>query len=284
MKIGFIGTGVMGQGMIKNLIKNGHSVKVYNRTYAKAKALEAFGAIVTEDIAHCVEDVEIVISIVGMPKDVEEVYQLIFKHFKGHLAIDMTTSSPTLARALANQAKAHNIKLLDAPVSGGDVGAANGTLSIMVGGEKEAFMQARPIFEAMGKTINYIGPAGSGQHCKMANQIAIAGCIASVSEALNYAATMGLDQQVVFDAIAQGAAGSWQMSNNGQKMINKDFAPGFFIKHFIKDMKLAQAEAQQQKLDLTILKDVLAAYEKLVEEYSDELGTQAIYQLYAHKK
>ena len=280
MKIGFIGTGVMGSGMVRNLLKKGHAVNVYNRTSQKALALVKDGANFTSTIEACIKDVDTVITMVGMPDDVKEVYDVIFENFNGKIAIDMTTSSPSLAKQLFIQGQAKGISVLDAPVSGGDSGAKNGTLSIMVGGDKKAFEQALPIFEAMGKTISYIGTAGSGQHCKMANQIAIAGCVAGVSEALNYSKTMGLDMQTVFDAISMGAAGSWQMTNNGQKMINDDFAPGFFIKHFIKDMKLAIDEADKNNLDLTILKDVLSAYEKIAARYGGDLGTQAIYKLY----
>lgn len=280
MKIGFIGTGVMGSGMVRNLLKNGYAVRVYNRTPQKAQALVKDGAIFAATIEECIKDVDTVITMVGMPDDVKEVYDVIFENFNGKIAIDMTTSSPSLAKQLFIQGQAKGISVLDAPVSGGDSGAKNGTLSIMVGGDKKAFEQAIPIFEAMGKTISYIGEAGSGQHCKMANQIAIAGCVAGVSEALNYSKTMGLDVQTVFDAISMGAAGSWQMTNNGQKMINDDLAPGFFIKHFIKDMKLAVDEADKNHLDLTILKDVLSAYEKVAARYGGDLGTQAIYKLY----
>ncbi len=280
MKIGFIGTGVMGSGMVRNLLKNGYAVRVYNRTPQKAQALVKDGAIFAATIEECIKDVDTVITMVGMPDDVKEVYDVIFENFNGKIAIDMTTSSPSLAKQLFIQGQAKGISVLDAPVSGGDSGAKNGTLSIMVGGDKKAFEQAMPIFKAMGKTISYIGEAGSGQHCKMANQIAIAGCVAGVSEALNYSKTMGLDVQTVFDAISMGAAGSWQMTNNGQKMINDDLAPGFFIKHFIKDMKLAVDEADKNHLDLTILKDVLSAYEKVASTYGGDLGTQAIYKLY----
>lgn len=280
MKIGFIGTGVMGSGMVRNLLKNDYAVRVYNRTPQKAQALVKDGAIFAATIEECIKDVDTVITMVGMPDDVKEVYDVIFENFNGKIAIDMTTSSPSLAKQLFIQGQAKGISVLDAPVSGGDSGAKNGTLSIMVGGDKKAFEQAIPIFEAMGKTISYIGEAGSGQHCKMANQIAIAGCVAGVSEALNYSKTMGLDVQTVFDAISMGAAGSWQMTNNGQKMINDDLAPGFFIKHFIKDMKLAVDEADKNHLDLTILKDVLSAYEKVAARYGGDLGTQAIYKLY----
>lgn len=280
MRIGFIGTGVMGASMVKNLLKNGYEVNVYNRTPSKAKALEEFGAHFTESIKDCVSDADIAITIVGMPEDVRECYEEILKYLKGHIAIDMTTSSPSLAKEIYHKAKELGISVLDAPVSGGDTGAKNGTLSIMVGGDLDTFNECMPVFEAMGKTINYIGETGSGQHTKMANQILIAGTIGAVAEALTYARYMNLDEKKVFEAIANGAAGSWQLSNNGLKMLNHDDNPGFFIKHFIKDMKLADDEATNKNLNLEVLKTVLEEYKKLQDEGYEDLGTQALYKLY----
>ena len=280
MRIGFIGTGVMGASMVKNLLKNGYEVNVYNRTPSKAKALEEFGAHFTESIKDCVSDADIAITIVGMPEDVRECYEEILKYLKGHIAIDMTTSSPSLAKEIYHKAKELGTSVLDAPVSGGDTGAKNGTLSIMVGGDLDTFNECMPVFEAMGKTINYIGETGSGQHTKMANQILIAGTIGAVAEALTYARYMNLDERKVFEAIANGAAGSWQLSNNGLKMLNHDDNPGFFIKHFIKDMKLADDEATNKNLNLEVLKTVLEEYKKLQEEGYEDLGTQALYKLY----
>ena len=280
MRIGFIGTGVMGASMVKNLLKNGYEVNVYNRTPSKAKALEEFGAHFTESIKDCVSDADIAITIVGMPEDVRECYEEILKYLKGHIAIDMTTSSPSLAKEIYHKAKELGISVLDAPVSGGDTGAKNGTLSIMVGGDLDTFNECMPVFEAMGKTINYIGETGSGQHTKMANQILIAGTIGAVAEALTYARYMNLDERKVFEAIANGAAGSWQLSNNGLKMLNHDDNPGFFIKYFIKDMKLADDEATNKNLNLEVLKTVLEEYKKLQDEGYEDLGTQALYKLY----
>lgn len=280
MRIGFIGTGVMGASMVKNLLKNGYEVNVYNRTPSKAKALEEFGAHFTESIKDCVSDADIAITIVGMPEDVRECYEEILKYLKGHIAIDMTTSSPSLAKEIYHKAKELGISVLDAPVSGGDTGAKNGTLSIMVGGDLDTFNECMPVFETMGKTINYIGETGSGQHTKMANQILIAGTIGAVAEALTYARYMNLDERKVFEAIANGAAGSWQLSNNGLKMLNHDDNPGFFIKHFIKDMKLADDEATNKNLNLEVLKTVLEEYKKLQDEGYEDLGTQALYKLY----
>ena len=283
-KIGFIGTGVMGSAMINNLIKNNYQVNVYNRTPEKAKALTSIGAIFTSTIEECVKDVDYIITIVGMPNDVKEVYDEIFKYAKkGSIAVDMTTSSPSLAKEIFEKGKEKGIDVLDAPVSGGDIGAQKGTLSIMVGGEKEAFDKLVPIFKSMGTNINYMGKAGSGQHTKMANQIAIAGTIAAVNESIKYAKEMGLDLNEVLNAIASGAAGSWQLSNNGPKIINQDNDPGFFIKHFIKDMKIADEEALNNNLELEILQKVLKQYELLEEKGYGDLGTQAIYKYFELK-
>ena len=280
-KIGFIGTGVMGKGMINNLIKNNYKVNVFNRTPEKAKALTSIGAIFTSTIQECVRDVDYIITIVGMPSDVEEVYKDIFKYAKkGSVAIDMTTSSPTLAMDLYNKGLEKEISVLDAPVSGGDIGAQKGTLSIMVGGDKEVFNNSLPVLNAMGSNVVYMGKSGSGQHTKMANQIAIAGTIVAVNESIIYAQKMGLDQKTLLSAISNGAAGSWQMINNGPKIIDKDDKPGFFIKHFIKDMKIAKNEADEKGLDLEILNKVLKQYEELEENGYGELGTQAIYKYF----
>lgn len=280
-KIGFIGTGVMGSAMINNLIKNNYQVNVYNRTAKKAQALTSIGAVFTSTIEECVKDVDYIITIVGMPNDVKEVYDEIFKYAKkGSIAVDMTTSSPSLAKEIFEKGKEKGIDVLDAPVSGGDIGAQKGTLSIMVGGEKEAFDKLVPIFKSMGTNINYMGKAGSGQHTKMANQIAIAGTIAAVNESIKYAKEMGLDLNEVLNAIASGAAGSWQLSNNGPKIINQDNDPGFFIKHFIKDMKIADEEALNNNLELEILQKVLKQYELLEEKGYGDLGTQAIYKYF----
>ncbi|MBE6107069.1 MAG: NAD(P)-dependent oxidoreductase [Erysipelotrichaceae bacterium] len=278
MKICWIGTGVMGASMVKNCIQNGHEANVYNRTFSKAKACEEFGAKAYENLKDALEGCEAVFTIVGYPKDVEEVYNTIFETCpEGTIAVDMTTSAPSLAVKLAIEGKKYGIEVLDAPVSGGDTGARNGTLSIMVGGDKTAFDKVVPLFECMGKNIVYMGKAGSGQHTKMANQVAIAGTIAAVNEALAYSKAAELDPDNVLAAISAGAAGSWQMSNNGPKMLKKDDSAGFFIKHFIKDMRLAQKEASDRGLKLEVLDEVLKIYEKLSAEGCDDFGTQSIY-------
>jgi len=278
MKICWIGTGVMGASMVKNCIQNGHEANVYNRTFSKAKACEEFGAKAYENLKDALEGCEAVFTIVGYPKDVEEVYNTIFETCpEGTIAVDMTTSAPSLAVKLAIEGKKYGIEVLDAPVSGGDTGARNGTLSIMVGGDKTAFDKVVPLFECMGKNIVYMGKAGSGQHTKMANQVAIAGTIAAVNEALAYSKAAEVDPDNVLAAISAGAAGSWQMSNNGPKMLKKDDSAGFFIKHFIKDMRLAQKEASDRGLKLEVLDEVLKIYEKLSAEGCDDFGTQSIY-------
>ena len=284
MKIGFIGVGVMGNGMVKNLLQQGYEVNAYTRTRAKAlEALDA-GAVWRENVADCVRDADAVISIVGFPPDVEEVYfgdkGILANARPGTLVIDMTTTSPRLAQRIYTEAADKGLPALDAPVSGGDTGARAGTLAIMVGGDREAFERAVPIFEAMGSSIRYMGPAGSGQHTKMANQIAIAGTLAGACEAVAYARAVGLDVDEMLSAISGGAAGSWQLSNNCPKSAHGDFAPGFFIKHFIKDMTLADGEARGRDVPLPVLEKVLAMFRALeAQGYGDE-GTQALIRAY----
>ena len=284
MRIGFIGVGVMGNGMVKNLLRHGYEVSAYTRTRAKAlEALDA-GAEWRESAADCVRDADAVITMVGFPPDVEEVYfgekGILANARPGTLVIDMTTTSPRLAQRIYTEAADRGLSALDAPVSGGDTGARAGTLAIMVGGDREAFERAVPIFEAMGKSIRYMGAAGSGQHTKMANQIAIAGTLAGVCEAIAYARAAGLDVDEVISTISGGAASSWQLANNGPKSAHGDFAPGFFIKHFIKDMTLADGEARARDLPMPVLEKVLAMFRALeAQGYGDE-GTQALIRAY----
>lgn len=284
MKIGFIGVGVMGKSMVRNLMKKGFEVSIYTRTKSKVEDIINEGAIWCEDIKSCVKDKDAVITIVGYPKDVEEVYfgenGIINNSKEGSYLIDMTTTSPKLSLKIYEEAKKKNLYSLDAPVSGGDIGAKNATLSIMAGGDKEVFEKCMPIFEALGSTIIYEGKAGSGQHTKMANQIAIGGAIAGVCEAMAYAKRAGLDIQTMLDSISKGAAGSWQMSNMAPRMLKGDFDPGFFIKHYIKDMKIAIEEAEENNLNLGILNEVLKMYEKLDDENMGNLGTQALIKYY----
>lgn len=283
-KIGFIGVGIMGKSMVRNLMKAGFEVAIYNRTKSKVEDVIAEGAVWRDTVRDCVADREAVISIVGYPKDVEEVYfgegGIIANAPKGAYVIDMTTSSPKLAVKIYEAAKTAGLYALDAPVTGGDSGAKAGTLTILAGGDRDAFEECLPVFKAMGKNINYEGKAGNGQHTKMCNQIAIAGAIAGACEALAYAKAVGMDPQVMLDSISTGAAGSAQMSNVVPRILKDDFNPGFFIKHFIKDMKLADEEATAADAKLGTLEYVLGMYEELEEKGLGDLGTQALIKYY----
>ncbi len=280
MRIAFVGTGIMGASMIMNLMKAGHSLTVYNRTKSKADGVVAAGAVWKDSLAECVREAEAVITIIGFPKDVEEVYfgpEGILAHApEGAILVDMTTTSPRLAKRIFEEAARRGLQALDAPVSGGDQGAREGTLSIMAGGSKEAYDKMLPVFQAMGSRINYMGPAGSGQHTKMANQIAIAGAISGVCEALTYSRKAGLDLEGVLACIGAGAASSWQMNNLGPKMVQGDDRPGFLIKHMLKDLKIALEEAEAENLDLPVLALVEGMYETLTGQGRQEEGTQAL--------
>lgn len=279
-KIGFIGVGVMGKSMVLNLLKKGFEVSIYARDKQKVKEVINAGAIFCESIKSCAQDKDAVITIVGYPKDVEEVYfskeGVINSAKKGTYLIDMTTTSPNLSVKIYEESKSKGLKALDAPVSGGDVGAKNATLSIMVGGDEDDFNSSKEIFESLGTTVIYEGKAGSGQHTKMANQIAIAGIMAGISEAIAYGNAKGLDIETMLRSITNGAAQSWHMSNNAPKMNRREFDPGFYIKHMVKDLKIAQEEAP----NLKVLKDVLEMYETLEKNGDGDLGTQAICKYY----
>ncbi|AGA68558.1 beta-hydroxyacid dehydrogenase, 3-hydroxyisobutyrate dehydrogenase [Desulfitobacterium dichloroeliminans LMG P-21439] len=283
-QIGFIGTGVMGRSMVKNLLNAGYSVSVYNRTKASAEELFALGAVWVDTVAELAQQSDVIITMVGYPKDVEEVYlnkEGLIPHAKpGSVLIDMTTSSPILAKKIAEQGKARRIDTLDAPVSGGDVGAKNGTLVIMVGGEEKVFHSVKPVLEAMGKNIILQGPAGAGQYTKMSNQVTIAAGMVGVCEAIAYAQKAGLDPTRVLESIAGGAAGSWSLSNLGPRMIAGNFEPGFYVKHFIKDMKIALESAQEMGLLTPGLELAKSLYERLAAEGEENSGTHALYKLY----
>ncbi|MBP1558530.1 MAG: NAD(P)-dependent oxidoreductase [Oscillospiraceae bacterium] len=283
-KIALIGTGVMGQGMARNLMKNGFELTVFNRTKAKADPLVAEGAEWADTIADCVAEAEAVITIVGYPRDVEEVYLsdegIIANAPEGCYLIDMTTTDPRLSEQIAEEAAGAGMHALDAPVSGGDKGAREGTLAIMVGGEEADFEACLPLFRAMGKNIRLMGGPGAGQHTKMANQIAIAGTIAGVCEAITYAGANGLNLRQVLDAIGTGAAGSWQMNNMAPRMLEADFEPGFYIRHFIKDLKLALEGAEDADISIPVTETVLDFYQTLEEEGHGDEGTQALIKYY----
>ncbi|BBO00244.1 NAD(P)-dependent oxidoreductase [Sporolactobacillus terrae] len=285
--IGFIGTGVMGKGMIRNLMKAGFALHVYNRTKSKADDLIAEGAVWKASPAEAAEGADIVITMVGYPKDVASVYfdNGIIAHAKaGAYLIDMTTSSPQLAEKIYRVAAPKGLHALDAPVSGGDVGAKNGTLSIMVGGDAHDAEAMTPVFQAMGQKIVYQGKAGSGQHTKMANQIAIASNMIGVAEALAYAKHAGLDTDKVMESIETGAAGSWSLSNLGPRMLKGDFEPGFYIKHLIKDERIALESTQAMGMDAPGLALSKEIYEALADQGEENSGTQAIYKNYWNEK
>ncbi len=283
-KIGFIGVGIMGKSMVRNLMKSGLELHIYARTKEKAEDVIAEGAVFHESIKDCVSGCEAVITIVGFPQDVEEVYfdtgNILDSADEGAYLIDMTTTSPMLAKKIAEAGSEKGFHVLDAPVTGGDGGAKAGTLSILAGGAKEDYEACMPLFEAMGTNINYQGEAGCGQHAKLANQIMIAGALSGVCEALTYAKAKGLDLQVLLDSVSTGAAGSRQLDTFGPKILAEDYAPGFFMKHFIKDMTLALTEANMSGLCLDVLSQVLANYEELAAEGCGNLGTQALMKYY----
>ena len=283
-KIGFIGVGIMGKSMVRNLMKTGYELHIYARTKAKVDDVISEGAIFHESIKECVPGCDAVITIVGFPRDVEEVYfdegGILENADPGTYLIDMTTTSPKLDQQIYEEAKKRGLHGLDAPVTGGDSGAKAGTLTILAGGDKEDFDTCLPVFEAMGKDINYEGKSGNGQHTKMCNQIAIAGALAGACEAMVYAKNAGLDVDVMLKSISTGAAGSAQMNNVASKAAKDDYAPGFFLKHFIKDMGIADEEASERETRLDVLEDVLGICKKLEEEGMGDLGTQALIKHY----
>ena len=283
-KIGFIGVGIMGKSMVKNLMKAGFELHIYARTKSKVNDVIEEGAIFHETIGECVRASEAVITMVGFPQDVEEVYfdegNIMDQAEKGMYLIDMTTTSPMISKKIYEEGKKKGVHVVDAPVTGGDTGAKAGTLSILVGGNKEDYEACMPLFEAMGTNINYQGKAGCGQHAKLANQIMIAGALSGVCEAFSYAQAKGLDLNVLFNSVSTGAAGSKQLDAFGPKIIAGDYAPGFFMKHFIKDMKLALTEANMSGLSLEVLSLVLSNYEELAQEGLGDLGTQALIKYY----
>ena len=283
-KIGFIGTGIMGAAMAGHLLAAGFEVSVYNRTKAKAEGLLSQGAKWCDSPGACAKGQDAVITIVGYPKDVEEVYlepDGIFAHAKiGAVAVDMTTSSPSLAEKLYAVGKEKGVAVLDAPVSGGDAGAKNAALTIMVGGDQEAYEKALPLFQCMGKAVTLMGGPGMGQHTKACNQICVAGATAAYTEALAYAKKAGLEPEKMLSAIAGGAAGSWQIDHMAPRALAGDHDPGFFIKHFIKDMRIIEDVAREKGLDLPMLHTVLSEYEDMAEKGGENLGTQALIRRY----
>ncbi|WP_370222135.1 NAD(P)-dependent oxidoreductase [Cytobacillus sp.] len=279
--IGFVGTGVMGRSMAEHLLKAGYPLVVYTRTKEKASGLIENGAEWAETPMDVAKKANVIITIVGYPADVEEVYLgengIITNGRENTYVIDMTTSTPTLAKRIYEEAVKKGIHAIDAPVSGGDIGARDAKLSIMAGGDRDAFLSVEPIFNLLGTNIVYQGKAGAGQHTKMCNQIAIASNMIGVCEAVVYAEKAGLDPRTVLQSISSGAAGSWSLSNLAPRIIDGNFEPGFYIKHFIKDMNIALDEAEAMGMmtpGLALAKKMYAELSELGEENS---GTHALY-------
>jgi 3-hydroxyisobutyrate dehydrogenase len=282
--IGFIGLGVMGNSMAMHLHKAGFKINVYNRSREKTKQIVDAGAKLSNNIPALAKDSQVIITMLGMPSDVEEVYcseNGILNNAKSDtICIDMTTSSPLLAKKIAEAAKEKQIYIIDAPVSGGDIGAKNATLSIMVGGDKIIYGRILTLLKFMGENIVFQGTHGNGQHTKMANQIVVAGNMIGVCESLAYALKAGLDPKKVLDSISKGAAGSWALTNLAPRILDDDFAPGFYIKHFIKDMRIALECATENGCDTPGLKTVLEQYQKLADMGFENDGTQALSKAY----
>ncbi|MFQ3547453.1 MAG: NAD(P)-dependent oxidoreductase, partial [Termitinemataceae bacterium] len=273
--IAFIGTGVMGTSMASHLLKAGYQLYVFTRTKSKAQGLLDQGALWANTPAEAVKNADVVITMVGFPKDVEDLYLgkggIIESARPGTILIDMTTSSPALAVRIAHAAEQHGLSALDAPVSGGDIGARNASLSIMVGGRQEAFTRAQPVLEKLGTTIVLQGGSGSGQHCKMCNQITIASTMMGIVEALTYGLAAGLQPRTMLSSIASGAAGSWSLSNLVPRMLDGNINPGFYVKHFIKDMGIALESARELGLYLPGLDQANKLYKQLAALSREEL-------------
>ncbi|MEE9252548.1 MAG: NAD(P)-dependent oxidoreductase [Thermodesulfobacteriota bacterium] len=279
-KIGWVGTGVMGASMCRHIIEGGYRTFVFNRTEEKAGRLVDAGAVWTGSPQETARKADVVFTIVGFPSDVREVYfgdEGILKGVNGgEVLVDMTTTEPTLAKEIYNAAKLKGCGSIDAPVSGGDVGAAGATLSIMLGGDEGTVDEVMPLLELLGDKIVYQGGPGSGQHTKMCNQITVAGMMIGVCEGLVYAYRAGLDVETVLTSIRGGAASSWALDNLAPRMLKRDFEPGFFVEHFIKDMGIALAEAQKMNLSLPGLALVNQLYVAVSAKGHGRSGTQAL--------
>ncbi|WLR53680.1 NAD(P)-dependent oxidoreductase [Mesobacillus subterraneus] len=279
--IGFIGTGVMGKSMAGHLLDAGYQLTVYTRTKEKAAELLEKGAVWSDSPRDVAQKADVVFTIVGYPSDVKEVYLgengLITHARPGSYLIDMTTSTPSLAQEIYEKAKEKGIHAMDAPVSGGDIGAREARLAIMVGSNDEVFLQIEPLLNILGTNIVHQGEAGAGQHTKMCNQIAIASNMIGVCEAIIYAEKAGLDPETVLKSISTGAASSWSLSNLAPRMIDDNFEPGFYIKHFIKDMKIALDEAKRMDMPVPGLSLALSLYEQIAENGEENSGTQALF-------
>ena len=285
MKIAWIGIGVMGESMAGHLLDAGHELFVYNRTVSKTDGLVKRGATLLKEVKDAPLNANVIFSMVGYPKDIEEVYLgengLIKTAKEGQVFIDMTTSSPTLAKKISEEFAKVGATALDLPVTGGDIGAKNGTLSIMAGGDKKVFEETvLPLVKNFGKNITYFGEAGKGQYTKLANQIAIATTMISVAESFKFAKEVGLNLDDFFNIVSTGSGGSFSMTSYGPRILKGDFKPGFFIHHFIKDMRLALEECEKMNIKLPGLETAYEVYNELEEEVRNTNGTQAISKWY----
>ncbi|MGL5888070.1 MAG: NAD(P)-dependent oxidoreductase [Leuconostoc suionicum] len=284
MNIGFIGTGVMGTGIINNLLQAGYEVSVFNRTHSKANTVLNNGAIWRDTPAKVAQYSDITFTMVGYPKDVEEVWTSedgVFAGAKeGSILVDMTTSTPRLAEQLAQTGADLGFKVLDAPVSGGDIGAKNGTLTIMVGGEQQVLDEIKPVLGVIGQQIVLAGSAGKGQHMKMSNNIGVAATVITMAESLVYAKAAGLDLESAYNVWRKGAAGSWSVDNYIPRIFQGDYAPGFYVKHLLKDLRIALDAAKEMDIDLPNTQLAEQFFERLSQEHGDE-GVQAIVKLWA---
>lgn len=283
--IGFIGTGVMGSSIIKNLLAAGYVVNVYNRTKAHAQTVISAGAHWYDTPGKLTLSSDCVLTMVGYPTDVEELYfgahGILANARPNQILIDLTTSTPTLAKKIYTAASKIGAAALDAPVSGGDVGAKLGTLTIMVGGDTATFTLALPIFKVIGQEINHFGAIGNGQHTKMANQIMIAATMVGLSEMLVYAKEANLDLTKVLNTVGSGSAANWSMTNYAPRILKNDFAPGFYAKHLLKDLRIALDEAQKMNLALPGTQLAETLYKQLTEDKNlGNEGTQALVKLW----
>jgi 2-hydroxy-3-oxopropionate reductase len=285
MKIAWIGTGVMGESMAGHLLDAGHELYVYNRTVSKTENLVKRGAKLLTEIKDAPLNADVIFTMVGYPKDVEGVYLgndgLITTAKEGQVFVDMTTSSPTIAKKISEEFAKVGASALDLPVTGGDIGAKNATLSIMVGGDKKVYEEkVLPLVKHLGKNITYFGEAGKGQYAKLANQIAIATTMISVAESFKFAKEVGLDLEDFFKTVSTGSGGSFSMTSYGPRILKNDFKPGFFVHHFIKDMRLALEECEKMNITLPGLEAAYKLYNELEEEVRNTNGTQAISKWY----
>lgn len=284
MKIGFIGTGVMGAAIVGHLLKADYEVNVFNRTKCKTDPLVEQGAIWQETPQAVAQASDLIFTMVGGPEDVSDIYRREDGVFAGAVSevivVDLTTSTPTLAQELFEDGRSRGIQVLDAPVSGGDIGARNASLSIMVGGDQEAYTQILPVLEVFGKTIEHVGLAGSGQHMKVANQIMVASTLLGTGETLAYAKSAGLDLEQMLRIVGNGAAANFSLNTYGPRILEGDFSPGFYVHHMIKDLGIALTEAEKFQLKLPTAALAKEMYQRLLDEGCGDEGVQAIAKLW----